>query len=281
LGYSSRQVYYKQKRQLKETEAEESKVLELVKTARLEMRRLGVRKVYLDIEEKLIAAGIKCGRDKLYSILRKHDMLIKPKKNYTKTTDSYHRYHKYKNEIKSLKIKEPEQVWVSDITYLRVGEQNVYLFLVTDAYSRKIMGWHLGYKMRVKDGLKALRMAMRNKVYEGKLIHHSDRGIQYCSTAYINYLERHDIQPSMTEDQHVYENSIAERVNGILKQEFDLDMRFMSITEARRVVKRSIKVYNEKRRHYSLHLVPPSFIHAHPIIEMKRWKSTRKYPKIA
>jgi len=259
LGYKSRQAYYKaKKREIMEQELE-SEVLELVRTVRIEQRRSGVRKVYLDIEDELKSRGLKCGRDKLFEILNKHDMLIKPKKKYTKTTDSYHRFYKHKNKIKDLEITRPEQVWVSDITYIQIGEMKGYLFLITDAYSRKIMGWHLGYNMRVIDGLKALKMALSNRIYSSSLIHHSDRGIQYCADDYINYLGKHGIEPSMTEDQHVYE----------------------SLQEAKKVVETSIRVYNEKRRHCSLHMVPPSFIHDNPIIEMKRWPSRRKYGKIA
>ena len=246
--------------------------MEQVKEKRREQSRVGTRKIYLDIKQNLEKNGIKIGRDKLFKILKDNDLLIKPKKKYTKTTDSYHHFYKHKNTIKNMTIDCPEKVWVADITYIKIKNEHAYLFLITDAYSRKIVGWNLDTNMRVSDGIKALKMAVKNREYDGQLYHHSDRGIQYCNPRYIEQLQKNNIIPSMTNKDHVYQNSLAERVNGILKQEFDIDIGFDSLKEARFVIKYVIDIYNNKRRHTSLHYLTPNFVHLNPILNhSKKW----------
>ena len=213
------------------------------------------------------------GRDKLFDTLRNNDMLVKPKKNYKKTTNSYHRYHKYSNRIKNLKITKPEQVFVNDITYIRVKNTYAYLFLTTDAYSKKIMGWSVNYTMKVKDAKKAIKMVCKNRIHKTNVIHHSDRGIQYCTPQYTDYIESKGMIPSMTEKDHVYENSIAERVNGILKDEFAIGEGFNSLKQARSVIKSSISIYNNTRRHMSLGYLTPNFVHFNPWINLDNLKS--------
>lgn len=208
------------------------------------------------------------GRDKLFSTLRNNDLLVKPKKNYRKTTNSYHRFHKHKNLVKNLDIHKPEQVFVNDITYIKIKNTYGYLFLTTDAYSKKIMGWSLNYTMKVKDAKKAIGLAHKNRSYKGNIIHHSDRGIQYCTPEYIKYIKRKQMSPSMTEQDHVYENAIAERLNGILKDEFDIGSGFHTLKEARSIIQSSIGIYNNTRRHMSLMYLTPNFVHLNPRINL-------------
>jgi transposase InsO family protein len=275
LGYKSRNVYYKQLKSNAKSMAIEQFVIEQVKKLRISQSRVGTRKIYRDIKQTLEKNEIKIGRDKLFKILKNNDLLIKPKKNYTKTTNSYHHFYKHKNTIKNMAIDRPEKVWVADITYIKVNNQHAYLFLITDAYSRKIVGWNLDTNMRVSDGIKALNMAVKNRKYNGQLYHHSDRGFQYCNPRYIEQLQKHNIIPSMTDKDHVYQNSLAERVNGILKQEFDIDIGFNSLKEAQFVIKYVIDIYNKKRRHTSLNYLTPNFVHLNPILKhSKKWGQT-------
>ena len=275
LGYKSRNAYYNQlKRNVKNTAIEQF-IIEQVKKKRREQSRVGTRKIYLEIKQTLEKNGIKIGRDKLFKILKNNDLLVKPKKKHTKTTNSYHHFYKHKNTIKNMTIDRPEKVWVADITYIKIKNEHAYLFLITDAYSRKIVGWNLDTNMRVSDGIKALNMAVKNRQYDGQLYHHSDRGIQYCNPRYIEQLQKNNIKPSMTDKDHVYQNSLAERVNGILKQEFDIDIGFNSLKEARFVIKYVIDIYNNKRRHTSLQYLTPNFVHLNPILNhSKKWGQT-------
>jgi transposase InsO family protein len=248
--------------------------LELTKAVRHDQYRVGTGKLYDDIKPFLQQENIKMGRDKVHNCLKKNNLIVKPKKKYKTTTDSKHMFRRYKNRIKNLDINRPEQVFVNDITYIKIRNKYAYLFLVTDAYSKKIMGWTINYTMKVKDGLKAIRMAHRSRRFKNDVFHHSDRGIQYCTPSYINYIEKRGMIPSMTEELHVYENAVAERVNGILKGEFDIDIGFASLKEARAVIAQSIHIYNNKRRHLSLHKLTPNFVHFNPGIKIKTYKTS-------
>jgi len=279
LGYKSRQAYYNAlKRDLK-IEQEQELVIELTNGVRRIMPRTGTKKVYLDIKEDIEKSGYKIGRDKVHKYLKEKDLLIKPKKKYKVTTDSKHFFRKHKNLIKELAINRPEQVLVNDITYIKIKNKYAYLFLVTDAYSKKIMGWTINYTMKVKDGKKAILMAHKNRRFKTSVYHHSDRGIQYCTPSYIKYIEKKGMIPSMTEDAHVYENAVAERINGILKSEFSIDIGFNSLKEARKIIERTIYVYNNYRRHISLHNLTPNFVHYNPGIKIRTWKSKKHTKK--
>jgi len=277
LGFKSRQAFYKKVKKEEKESREEIKVIEATNTIRRIMPRTGTAKVYLDIKPGLEKQGLKYGRDKVHKILKKNDLIIKPKKKYRVTTDSKHFFRKHKNLIKDLELSRPEQVFVNDITYIRIKDQFAYLFLVTDAYSKKIMGWTINFTMKVKDGQKAIKMAHKNRRFKNEVIHHSDRGIQYCTPSYIEYIKKKRMIPSMTEDAHVYENAVAERINGILKTEFGIDSGFNSLKEARSVIANSIFLYNNHRKHMSLHNLTPNFVHLNPGIKIKTWKSKRKY----
>ncbi len=188
-------------------------------------------------------------------------MLVRPKKRYVRTTNSWHHFHKYPNLIKDLSIDRPNQVWVSDITYINLTKGHCYLALITDAYSRKIVGYDISDSLELAGCLRALKRALRQVPADLKLIHHSDRGVQYCSKIYVSMLKKNKVSISMTEENHCYENAIAERINGILKDEFYLDSTFKGIPNAKYVCKGAIELYNKKRLHLSLDYKTPNMVH--------------------
>jgi len=255
-----RDAYYKLKIRKQEKETTEKQVLELVKEERIEQPRVGTRKLYEALESTFEAMDLKVGRDKLFDILREHEMLVKRKKASCKTTDSYHRFHKYNNLVKGMDVAAPNQVWVSDITYIRTINGFCYLALITDMYSRKIVGYDISDSLELAGCLRALKRALQTSRPAAGLVHHSDRGIQYCSNQYVNELKKRNIKISMTEENHCYENAIAERVNGILKDEFYLDQTFFSKKAASIATDNAISIYNNKRLHVSLGYKTPSMV---------------------
>lgn len=238
---------------------------------RSKMPRLGTRKLYYLLKEELISCGIKIGRDVLFNFLRAEHLLVKPKRSYTKTTDSKHWMKKYPNLIKGTGIVRPEQVWVSDITYIKTASGNSYLSLVTDAYSKKVMGYELLDNLSAAGPLAALAMALKNRKYNAGLIHHSDRGLQYCSAQYVQKLKDHNIGISMTQNGDPYENAIAERINGILKYEFLWVDGFKDHLQAMQVIKQSIGIYNTERPHLSCEMMTPEQTHYQQKIKRKLW----------
>lgn len=224
------------------------------------MPRLGTRKLYHLLKDQFDRAGIKIGRDALFTFLGSESLLIKPKRNYTKTTNSKHWLRKYDNLLQGQLINRPEQYFVSDITYIKSREKTHYLSLVTDAYSRKIMGYQLSDNMNSENVVKALKMAVNNRITNKKLIHHSDRGLQYCSELYQKELRKNKIKPSMTTGYDCYQNALAERINGILKNEF-LIYKCNTGNELKTLIKESIETYNNYRPHISLKMKTPNFIH--------------------
>ena len=260
-GYS-RQSYYKRRNASYRKVLMESIILEEVRVIRRRQPRIGVRKLYHKIKPGLFEMGYKFGRDQLFNLLRRENLLIRRRRKYVKTTNSRHRFLKYGNLLKELEISRSNQVYVSDITYIRTKEGFCYLSLITDAGSRKIVGYHLSRDLGIKGCMCALRMALRQVPKGIALIHHSDRGIQYCSYDYTDLLKKHGVRISMTEQNHVYENSLAERVNGILKEEFMLSETLVSYEIARSMVKESIQIYNQERPHLSLNYETPEQRHA-------------------
>ena len=258
----SRQAYYKQQTKSLDTFLKEQVILDEVRVIRRRQPMIGTRKLCRLLKPKLSAKGIKIGRDALYNLLRGHNMLINKKKKYVRTTQSYHRFRTYKNLIKDLEMTRPNQVFVSDITYLDTLEGFCYLALITDAYSRKIVGYSVSQSLSIEFCMDALRQALKGVKAPDKLIHHSDRGIQYCSHAYVELLKKYKVYISMTEENHVYENALAERVNGILKQEFMLGETLTSFAVAKELVKESVKIYNEERPHMSINYLTPQVKHA-------------------
>ncbi len=227
------------------------------------------------LQERLFSHGIKVGRDYLYDLLAAHRLLIRKRKRRIVTTNSRHWMKKYSNLIKNLPLERPEQVWVSDITYIRVGSKWGYLSLITDAYSKKIMGYGFRMDLSTQGCLDALKMALRNRKYNQSLIHHSDRGSQYCSQLYTDMLVTNKIAISMTENGDPYENAIAERVNGIIKDEFGLNSTNSSFEKINQVLSSSIQSYNHLRPHASCNYLTPDQAHLTKEKMKKRWKNYR------
>ena len=256
-----RDAYYKYKARADKRLKLEQQIISIVKKRRKSLPREGVRKLTKSLDIDFNKANIKVGRDTLFNVLRKHNMLTLRKKTSARTTNSYHRFYKYNNIIKDVKVIRPNQVWVSDITYIRTIKGFCYLALITDVHSRKIVGYDLSDSLELKGCVRALNKAIYQAKNINGLIHHSDRGIQYCSNVYTKILKQNNINISMTEENHCYENAIAERVNGILKDEFYLDQTFDSIAHAKRATKNAINLYNEIRLHLSLDYKTPNMVY--------------------
>ena len=236
------------------------------------MPRIGTRKLYHLLKQELSELGV--GRDMLFTILKANHMLITKKRSYYITTDSHHRFRKHKNIVENLKIERPEQVWVSDITYIGNRKNPIYLALVTDAYSKKIMGYDVSNSLNTEGTIRALKMATRSRNYRSEnLIHHSDRGLQYCSNQYQELLSKRSIACSMTESYDPYANAVAERINGILKSEFIGYDRMLPINQMKLLVKDSVDIYNNFRPHYSCEMLTPVQMHKQRIIEMKTYRN--------
>ena len=235
-------------------------VKDLVMDLRRFMPRLGGRKLYFLLKPTFEKRGIKLGRDGFFDYLKEHRLLVQPLKRYTKTTHSRHWMKKHPNRLESEKINRAEQAFVSDITYIETEEGVHYLSLVTDAYTRKIMGYEVSDDLRAESVVKALRRAARQRKTRRSLIHHSDRGLQYCSAIYQQELKRHDMTPSMTDGYDCYQNALAERVNGILKQEF-LFYKCRNLHDLKSLVRESVDIYNRLRPHLSLGMKTPEQVH--------------------
>jgi putative transposase len=240
----------------------ESCAIHLVKQVRRLLPYSGGRKLHKMLVPDLRAMDIKLGRDKLFSIIKSHNMLIAKKQRYVTTTNSRHFYRIHTNLLKNRVLNMPNQALVADITYIRTQKEFLYLSLHTDAFSRKILGFDLSNSLSVEGSLRSLKMALKQIKNPTSLIHHSDRGIQYCCHAFTNTLKKHNIAISMAEAGNPYENAIAERINGILKQEFSLDATFTDLTQARAAVSQAIELYNNIRLHTSIGMVTPSEKHA-------------------
>ena len=250
----SRQGYYKRKRLEQRRRSKENEILRHVHELRSRQPRVGVKKLH----RHLLTRGVKIGRDRLFCLLRRKKLLVKPKCRYVRTTNSHHWFKKYKNLVKNKQINCPGQVMVGDITYLETLEGFCYLSLLTDVYSHKIVGYSLSHSLSVEGSLKALKMALGQIKDPSSLIHHSDRGIQYCCKAYTDKLKDNKVQISMTEENHVYENALAERVNGILKNEFLLGECLPSYSIASKMVEESVDIYNNERLHMSIAYATPT-----------------------
>lgn len=274
----TRYAFYKKECNKRKWLNEEQIVLEMVALIRRELPRIGTPKLYHMLKRPLQEHGIKMGRDVLHRLLCKNGLIIRPKKRYVVTTNSKHWMKKHPNLIKDITVNESEQIWVSDITYIQVAGSFNFLSLITDAYSKQIMGYCLYPTLETEGCLNALKMALiqKNK-YNIRHIHHSDRGSQYCCSDYVDLLQTAEIEISMTEKGDPYENAIAERVNGILKYEFNLNREFTSRTEALEAVCRSIKAYNQLRPHMSCNNLTPIEAHHMKGILAKKWKPKQRF----
>lgn len=253
-------------------------VLRLVSDLRETMPMVGTRKILYKIEPMLKAHGIKMGRDQLFDLLRFHGLLVRRRKRgRILTTNSFHWLKKYPNLIEHTELYASEQVWVADITYVKTAEGYSYLSLITDAYSRKILGYSLYPSLESAGCIEALKMALSYRLYpKTALIHHSARGVQYCSENYVDILLANNISISMTQNGSPYENALAERMNGIIKSEFLSTLHFQNHKEARKAVARIIVTYNKLRPHSSLNYLTPEVAHAKTGDIQKKWKKYQK-----
>lgn len=264
-------LYKKEKREQQQL-IEVPIIVEAVKRIREEQPRIGIRKLQVLLKPVLQKHGIKIGRDGLFDLLREFGLLVKLKRYKHYTTQSKHQFYKYPNQIKDITVTACNQLWVSDITYIETGSRYSYLFLITDAWSKKIVGYNLSSNYSVQGAVQALKMAFNeNKIPEG-LIHHSDRGIQYCSKEYTLLLKKKKAIISMTENSDPYENAIAERVNGILKTEL-LQIKYETEQQASKAIQNAVTIYNTKRPHLSIGLLTPETVHIKNERVKKLWKN--------
>ena len=258
----SRQGLYKRKKAALVARATESDTIKIVRKIRKYLPRLGGKKLHYVLHKYFNAVHSPLGRDRLFKTLREAQLLVPRRKRYFITTNSKHQFYKHPNRTFDLELTMPEQLWVSDITYIRTADKHLYLSLVTDAYSRKIVGYHLADHLKATGPVEALKMALRSRMYPGnQLTHHSDRGIQYCSEQYVGLLHQNGIMVSMTTCYDPYENAKAERVNGILKNEFEWDAPFPDFKYANREITKAIRIYNNMRPHLSNHYLTPEEAH--------------------
>jgi putative transposase len=260
----SRQAYYQQLSSEQTKLERDTVVVELVQQKRLQQPRVGTRKLHYLLRNPFKERCVKLGRDGLFDLLRTARLLVPTRRAYHKTTDSHHRFRKHPNLLKDgpqkVTATRPEEVWVADITYIPTQQKCVYLSLITDAYSRRIMGYHVHSSLQTEEVGRALKMAIKGRKTRARLIHHSDRGIQYCSNYYQRIHEKYDITCSMTDGYDCYQNALAERVNGILKNEFLLQTP-KSLEEATQMIKESIHIYNYERPHLALKYKTPDAVH--------------------
>jgi putative transposase len=277
----SRQAFYEQKNEVDDTSLEDAIVLKLVGEIRRDLPRCGTDKLYHMLKVSFEQHGIKLGRDGLYRILGRYGLLIRYRKRKPFTTNSNHKYKKYPNLIRDMVITQPGQLWVSDITYIRLAYRFCYLSIITDAYSHKIVGYKLHPTLQAQGPIDALIMSGKDVKRTSSLIHHSDRGIQYCCNEYVKMIKHYGVQLSMTEKGDPYENAIAERVNGILKYEHNLKQTFVDYGTAKKAVDDAVKKYNEIRIHDSCGRLTPLQAHEQKGVLKRYWKpKVYKQPEI-
>ncbi|KEQ29573.1 hypothetical protein N180_21040 [Pedobacter antarcticus 4BY] len=262
FGYT-RQAWYSHLRSVRLCFLEQEIVLEKIYEIRKELPKTGCIKLYKELNNGFLQGhGISMGRDAVFNLVRSQGMLIKTKKKWVYTTNSFHRFKVHADLVQRRAALCAEEIWVSDITYLRTSACFVYLCLITDAYSRKIVGYHLATDLKAIGCIKALKQALKGRLYPDRpLIHHSDRGTQYCCDDYVSLLRDSNIQISMTQTGSPYDNAIAERVNGILKMEFDMEKTFKNVTQAKSCVELGIHKYNNLRLHASCQFQTPQDTH--------------------
>jgi putative transposase len=273
----TRHAYYDALWRKENSLVKEDIILQEVLNIRKRLPSLGTRKLHHVLQPRLALHKINIGRDYLFDLLAEHNLLIRRRKRKIITTDSRHWMRKYSNLIKPITVTRPEQIWVSDITYIKMINQWGYLSLITDAYSRKIMGYNFRNDLAAEGCIAALQMALNNKVYNEPLIHHSDRGSQYCSQQYIKLLLENNIAISMTENGDPYENALAERMNGIIKTEFNLYNTQLGFEQTGKLIEKSINAYNSLRPHASCDYMTPDETHLQTGQLNKRWKHYKRH----
>jgi len=257
----SRQNYYKRRASRGRRTVDEDLVVQLVNQERQLQPRIGVRKLHYMLRDDFQEAGVEVGRDRMFEIMRDRKMLVKPLPKSPRTTNSKHSLPVFRNLIAGVETTVPNQIWVSDITYIRTDVGFEYLSLIMDLHSRKVVGYHSGDDLSTAGCLESLDQALADLPEGSSPIHHSDRGCQYCSHDYVNRLKKHGLSASMTEENHCAENATAERLNGILKQEYGLGRTFRTRAQVRRAVDQAVALYNHRRPHTSLQLKTPVEVH--------------------
>jgi transposase InsO family protein len=279
LGYS-KQAYYKKIKTKEKQDIQESLVLDLVKEKRKLWKKGSGRNLHAALKTEFHQHNVKMGRDKFFDLLRNNGLLVKRKHRRARTTFSSHPFRKYPNLIRELEITRVNQVIVTDITYLYLSgtDKFAYLFLVTDLFSRKILGYNISDNLSAKSGVKALRMALKDMSDTNNTIHHSDRGLQYCANEYTKILKKNNIRISMTENSDPLENAVAERINKTLKEEFtkDKQISFQNHKEAKIIMKQIIKFYNDERPHRSLEYYTPNIAYKLNKKLIRKWKNYYK-----
>jgi transposase InsO family protein len=258
----SRQGYYKGRRERRRREVDEEALIELVKAERRVQPRLGARKLMVVLKDDMKRMGIRIGRDRFFALLRREGLLVARRRRRARTTDSRHSFRTYRNLYREADIKGVHEAWLSDLTYVRTDEGFAYVSLLSDAYSRKIVGYATERTLEATGSVRALRMALGQLPSGAHPLHHSDRGVQYCCWAYVERLEGRGLPISMTEEDHCYENAQAERLNGILKQEYGLGGSFRTRRQAREAVRQAVELYNHRRPHTALGYRTPGAVHA-------------------
>lgn len=271
----SRQAYYQHINYRMDVEISHELVIKEVLAFRKLHPRMGARKLYIKLSDFMLVHGIKMGRDALFNLLSEYSLLIRKRRRTVKTTQSHHWLKKYPNLIKNFIPTCPNQLWVSDITYWEISTGFIYISLITDAYSHKIVGYHLAETLEALESVKALTMAISSLSAneKNKLIHHSDRGVQYCSGIYVKLLQDYGIKISMTENGDPLENAIAERVNRIMKEEYLDCYEVNNFYEAKELLNQVIRLYNEERPHMSISNLSPEFVHNGKLKTERKWKN--------
>jgi len=259
----TRQAYYQNNWEGISTSLEEDFIIQEVKSIRKKHRRIGTRKLYDMLQPFMLDHHIKMGRDALFSLLSSNQLLVRRRKRKIQTTNSFHWLRKYPNLIRDFVPTEINQLWVSDITFWKLKEDHVYISFITDAYSHKIVGYQVAETMEAIESIRALQMALSALEAEThlNLTHHSDRGMQYCSHAYVKLLQDYNIKISMTENGDPLENAIAERVNGIIKDEYLENYDIDNTKDAKKLLKVVVDLYNNERPHMSISNFTPNSIH--------------------
>lgn len=273
----TRQAYYQNSWKAIDTSIEEEMIIQQIKEIRKNHRRMGTRKLYEKLHPFMFEHGIKMGRDALFDLVAANYLQVRRRKRRIQTTQSFHWLRKHPNLIRDFTPTAPNQLWVSDITYWKINtDKHLYISFITDAFSHKIVGHQIAETLEAVESVQALKMAL--SAFEGaeshfQLIHHSDRGIQYCSKEYVKLLQDCQIQISMTENGDPLENAIAERVNGIIKEEYLHDYQVNNVKTAKELLNKVVLLYNMERPHMSIGNLTPNQIHQNPIKTEKLWKS--------
>jgi putative transposase len=273
----TRQAYYQHGWREQVGSIEEELVLQQVLNIRTHHRRMGGRKLFELLEPFMLEHQIKMGRDGLFDLLASNHLLVRRKRRSVRTTQSYHWLRKHPNLIKEFVPKGPNELWVSDITYLRTPKGFLYISLITDAYSHKVMGCHIAESLESLETIQALRMALKQyERSEKELIHHSDRGAQYCSADYVELLQENNIAVSMTQSGDPLENAIAERINGIIKSEYMDLYQITNLTQGKQRLQEAVNLYNNERPHFSIGLLTPENVYSNNLEVINLWKKPRK-----